>query len=199
MMYRIPSHLVVAVFVLIFSTLAASNSQASRSIQNIPPTPHLAPAGTPLANLSAAIRTAAAERGWVITDESPGLMHATLVVRTHRAKTAIGFDESNFWIDYRDSLNLDYNPDDLKFKRNKMIQVIKGPRIHRNYNLWVEQLAESIVIYAQDPPKLNPRDAASVGSQLLIADELEKLDALRKRGVLTQQEFDQQKAKLLAQ
>jgi len=31
----------------------------------------------------------------------------------------------------------------------------------------------------------------------MIADELEKLDALRQRGVLTQQEFDAQKAKLL--
>jgi hypothetical protein len=31
----------------------------------------------------------------------------------------------------------------------------------------------------------------------MIADELDKLDALRQRGVLTQQEFDEQKAKLL--
>jgi hypothetical protein len=36
-------------------------------------------------------------------------------------------------------------------------------------------------------------------SPILIADELEKLDALREGGVLTQEEFDKQKAKLLAQ
>jgi hypothetical protein len=35
-------------------------------------------------------------------------------------------------------------------------------------------------------------------SPIMIADELEKLDALRERGVLTQEEFDRQKAKLLA-
>jgi hypothetical protein len=33
----------------------------------------------------------------------------------------------------------------------------------------------------------------------MIADELEKLDALRERGILTQEEFDQLKAKFLAQ
>ena len=54
------------------------------------------------------------------------------------------------------------------------------------------------MINAKFPPKSNPTDAAPVGSQLLIAEELENLDALRERGVLTQEEFDQQKAKLLA-
>jgi hypothetical protein len=44
----------------------------------------------------------------------------------------------------------------------------------------------------------NPPERSS-GSPLLIADELEKLDKLRQRGLLTQGEFDQQKAKLLAQ
>jgi len=180
------------------SALAASNSEAKVTIKNIPPTHHLAPIGTSLADLAAAIRAAATERGWRITDESPGLMHATLVVRTHRASIVIGFDESNFWIEYRDSLNLDYNPDDVRTTRNKRLLIIKGPRIHKNYNLWVEQLAESIVINAEFPPKSNPTDVAPGGSPLLIADELEKLDALRERGVLTQEEFDQQKAKLLA-
>jgi hypothetical protein len=198
MLYRMRRQIVVLVPLLTLLALAPPSSEASATIQNISPTPHLAPAGTSLADLAAAIRAAAAERGWRITDESPGLMHATLVVRTHRASIVIGFDASNFWIEYRDSLNLDYNPDDLRTKRNARLHVIKGPRIHANYNVWVERLAESIVINAEFPPKSNPTDAAPAGSQLLIADELEKLDALRERGVLTQEEFDNQKAKLLA-
>jgi hypothetical protein len=196
MLYRMRRQIVVLVPLLTLLALAPPSSEASATIQNIPPTPHLAPGGTSLADLAAAIRAAAGERGWRITDESPGLMHATLVVRTHRANIVIGFDESNFWIEYRDSLNLDYNPDDLKKLKNR--RGVKGPRIHKNYNLWVDRLAESIVINAEFPPKSNPTDAAPAGSQLLVADELEKLDALRERGVLTQEEFDQQKAKLLA-
>jgi hypothetical protein len=44
----------------------------------------------------------------------------------------------------------------------------------------------------QNPPN------RSRTSPLPIADELDKLDKLRRRGVLTQEEFDQQKTKLLA-
>ena len=103
------------------------------------------------------------------------------------------FLELNFWIDYKDSKNLDYNPKDLMGRdRGKRRIVTKGPRIHPNYNRWVAELADQIRLQMQNPPK------RSNASPLLIADELDKLDKLRLRGVLTQGEFDQQKAKLLA-
>ena len=47
------------------------------------------------------------------------------------------------------------------------------------------------------PKRVEPRPASS-GQSILIADELEKLDALRDKGILTDEEFDRQKAKLLA-
>ena len=55
------------------------------------------------------------------------------------------------------------------------------------------------MLQMQSPPKWsneNPPNQSNA-SPLLVADELDKLDKLRLRGVLTQGEFDQQKAKLL--
>lgn len=123
-------------------------------------------------------------------------MLASLHVRSHEATVIIRFDESNFWIDYQDSVNLDYNQNGLRKTRTR--REIKGPRIHRNYNLWVERLAKRIAIQTKTPPKADLIDRAQPGNLIFIADELEKLDALRERGVLSQKEFDQQKAKLSA-
>ena len=196
MLHRMLSQTTRLIPLLMIMMLTPSFSEASTTIRNIPPTPHQAAAGTSLAELGTIIRIATNERNWQITDLSPGLVHATLLVRNHKAMVAIGFDESNFWIDYRDSVNLDYRPDGRKIFRNS--RSIKGPRIHKNYNFWVKQLAESIVIRAKSPLRFQPTHTPPSANPLLIAEELEKLDALRKRGILTQQEFDHQKAKLLA-
>lgn len=55
-----------------------------------------------------------------------------------------------------------------------------------------------IAIRTKAPPIDEEKDRGAAHSPLLIADELEKLDALRERGILTQDEFERQKAKLLA-
>lgn len=123
------------------------------------------------------------------------------MVRTHRAQVEIGFDARNFWIDYRDSSNLDYNPNDLtrhvQGSGGQKRVIKKGPRIHGNYNLWVEELAQHVAARVQ-PLVADDRTREIRTDPVLIADELDKLDQLRQRGVLTQQEFDAQKAKLLA-
>jgi hypothetical protein len=196
MLYRMRRQIVVLVPLLTLLALAPPSSEASATIQNIPPTPHLAPAGTSLADLAAYIKFAAAEEGWTAVAEAPGVIRASMRARSHKAVVTIGFDEVNFWIEYRDSVNLDYNPKGRKARKNW--PEIKGPRIHRNYNLWVKQLAKSIEIYAETPPISYDAEPAPSEAPILIADELEKLDALRARGVLTQEEFDKQKAKLLA-
>jgi hypothetical protein len=197
MSYRTRNSVLLLIALLLFSGLALPPAAASATIQNIPGTRHSAPVGTSLATISAAIRFAANQQGWIITEETPGLMQASLRVRTHVAMVTIGFDESNYWIEYRDSVNLDYNPNDRK--KTKSMRLIKGPRIHKNYNLWVSQLSESIADHVKAPPQSHSASAAPPLSPILIADELEKLDSLRERGILTQEEFDQQKAKLLAQ
>jgi hypothetical protein len=47
------------------------------------------------------------------------------------------------------------------------------------------------------PPDAKESQAASTQSAPLVADELEKLDALRQKGILTDEEFDSLKAKLV--
>ncbi len=197
MISRKCSCLIVSVLLLATAGVAPSSAALSTTIRNVPPTPHFAPIGTPLRDLAAAIQMAADTQGWRIVSETPGLILASLRVRTHEAWVTIGFDESNFWIDYWDSSNLNYNPKDLKKTRTR--RGIKGPRIHRNYNIWVSSFAKAIAMRARIPPKAKLPETAPQSSPTMIADELRKLDELRRGDVLTQEEFDRQKAKLLAQ
>ena len=178
----------VLLFLLLEPTIATA-AQLSKTIENIPPRPHLAPVGTSPDQLVTAITAAAEYQGWRVIGEAPGVVTAILMRRTHEAVVTIGYDELNFWIDYKDSKNLNYNPKDL-VRRRKV--ATKGPRIHPNYNRWVAELADQIRLQMQNPPE------RSNASPLLIGEELDKLDKLRQRGVLTQEEFDRQKAKLLA-
>lgn len=183
------------------SVLLAGAALASETIRNIAPTPHGIEAGTPLEVIEQALVQAAAEQQWFGALESPGVIVVSTTIRTHRATVAIGFDATNFWIDFRDSSNLDFNPKDLLRQdagaagRPRIVK--KGPRIHRNYNLWVEELAHHIAVRARSIAVADRTSAPACGPAL-VADELDKLDRLRQRGVLTQAEFDAQKQKLLA-
>ncbi|WP_372880609.1 hypothetical protein [Psychromonas sp.] len=75
-----------------------------------------------------AILTAAAKRGWSPRLVQPGLIEASISVRTHSATVEIPFSEGAYSINYKKSENLDYN----------------GSSIHRNYNNWVIKLSRSI-------------------------------------------------------
>lgn len=184
-----------------FSILISSASWGSETIRNVATTAHGAPEGATLEEIGRAIVQAAGERQWYGSVEGPGLIVVSTVIRTHRASVEIGFDERNFRIDYRDSLNLDYNPKDLVRwgdggTRGRQV-VTKGPRIHKSYNVWVQDLADHVALRLR-PIITEARDRAVPAGPALVADELEKLDRLRQRGVLTQSEFDGQKAKLLS-
>ena len=200
----------VVMLVLIVAGMSLASTGASAwtaTIQNIPPTPHHAPPGTPLADLGLAIKNACMASGWDVVGDSAGSITARLRIRSHVATVGIRFDESNYSIDYLDSVNLNFNPNDFyrgsrDKGRGRRVPTVKGPRIHGNYNKWVRKLSRSISTHLLTPPEdAAPEDAALSGAAstdpILIADELEKLDALLQRGVLTQQEFDDLKAKLL--
>jgi hypothetical protein len=196
MSYRLRNCMAALIPLLMLSVVAPTFADAkSATIRNIPPTPHFAPDGTSPADLAAAIKIAADGLHWRIIGEVPGVIQASLLIRTHTAVVTIRYDESNYWIDYQDSVNLGYSPNDMR-RNGPSPRIVKGPRIHRNYNLWVDQLAKRIAIQTRTPPRTNQARAAD---PVMIADELEKLDVLRERGVITQEEFDQQKMKLLAQ
>jgi len=72
----------------------------------------------------------------------------------------------------------------------------KGEWIHKNYNGWVEGLANEIRIAVHDPTK--HREGPPRESHPFVADELTKLHSLFERGVLTKEEFEGQKQKLLS-
>ena len=196
MVSRSRNRLVVLAFLLTLSTIDPPLAAASVTIRDIPPSPHFAPLGTPLPDLAAAVALAVTEEGWLVSSEAPGVIQATLYIRSHEAIVNIGFDETNFWIETEDSINLNYNPSGRMGTRTR--KAIEGPRIHRNYNVWVGKLAKRISIRLKNPPSRDQANTAAPLNPLLIADEIEKLDGLRKRGVLSQREFDEQKAKLLA-
>ncbi len=191
----------VATALLAVALISPTSARASRSvtIQNIPLTPHQAPPGTPLVDIAEAVRMAAGSGNWDIIGETSGSMTARLRIRTHTAMVIIHYSESDYQIDYLNSINLDFNPHDLRGPKAgiRSKTIIKGPRIHANYNVWVRTLAESIEMYSLNPPKAAEIRGDASGDPIMIADELDKLDALRQRGVLTQQEFDRLKAKLL--
>ncbi len=68
-------------------------------------------------------------RGWVARPKEEGLIEASIIVREHRAKVEIRYDETNISILYKDSYNLGYS----------------GGTIHRNYNRWIVYLYRSIL------------------------------------------------------
>ncbi len=152
-----------------------------------------------MAQIAAAIKLAAQSQNWEIIGESPGAMTARLYIRSHTADVVIAYTEDKYQIDYLDSDNLDFKTSDYRIpgRGPRQARVIKGPRIHRNYNVWVKKLSRSIQVRARNPPPMPAQMSDTAKCPLLIADELEKLDSLRQRGILTQEEFDRQKARLL--
>ena len=83
-----------------------------------------------LEDVEKAIRLAASNRGWTVTQLGPGRMIGRLAVRRHVAVVDITYDTKEFSITYRDSVNLDYT----------------GTDIHRNYNNWVKAFALQIFV-----------------------------------------------------
>lgn len=84
-----------------------------------------------------AILEALAARGWVAGEDQPGVIQATLFVRSHVAKIRIEYDADSFSIHYVDSTNLKYEkkPSGAEY-------------IHKNYNSWVRILTQEIMARA---------------------------------------------------
>lgn len=185
----------------VFFCIATGTAQGGRAttLNNIERTPHFAPKDSSPASFVRAIELAGNIHGWSLEEESEqGALLSTLVRAKHRATVFVGFDETYFWIEYVDSVNLNYSPNDRKINRGGHRKVtVKGPVVHPNYNIWVATLAEQIRQSMRFPPDAKESQAPSTENVPLVADELEKLDALRQKGILTDEEFDSLKAKLL--
>jgi hypothetical protein len=79
-------------------------------------------------DVEGAILAAAHKRGWSPRVIRPGLIVATITVRSHRAEIEISYTEKHYSIRYKDSTGLDYDDGE----------------IHRNYNRWIIKLSGSI-------------------------------------------------------
>ena len=73
-----------------------------------------------------ALQIAGAPRGWQITPSGPGKAFAVLMVRKHTVTVDVSYTSGQYSIKYRDSTNMDYDPE------RKLI--------HGNYNKWVQTL-----------------------------------------------------------
>lgn len=79
--------------------------------------------------IAAAIIRAGAITGWEIVPTGPGQMLGTIHVRNkHTAEVDITYDQKNYFIKYRSSVNLKY----------------KDGKIHPSYNNWVITLEQNI-------------------------------------------------------
>ncbi len=78
--------------------------------------------------IQAAIMKGSIQKGWVPSVVKPGLVEASIQVRTHQAVVSIPYTQTDYDILYKSSQNLDES----------------GGKIHRNYNRWVANLSASI-------------------------------------------------------
>ena len=177
---------------LIFSLLLLSAvSNAATPIQDVidAPVPIRPDGGRySIEDVRAAIIKGSQTQLWTAEIAGDRTIRAKLNVKNkHFAIVEIPYSETSYSINYISSENLDYNP--------------TRRTIHRNYNKWVLQLSTLIKRQFQSLPS----DATSSGSahgvpgsdMEGIFDELLKLDDLRDRGILTDEEFDIEKRKLL--
>jgi len=137
----------------------------------------------PVEKIQAVILESCLSRNWTPRLEGDGSITATIDVRgKHSATVKIPFSPASYSILYVSSENLDYNP--------------KRESIHRNYNGWVTKLSQTISY------RLRTAAAAKVdvGDDDLeedVSTELLKLAVQRDKGLLTQEEFDVERKKLL--
>lgn len=143
--------------------------------------------------ISAAIIEGCIAKGWSPIVNDQGVIRATISPRVHFAEVEITYTPTTYSITYVSSRNLNYK----HYKK-------KPDRIHKNYNNWIVKLSASISkafhttssSTARVPADANTGAIAERGKQDMDS-ELMKLDELRKKGILTDDEFDEQKKRLL--
>ncbi|HEX4327409.1 MAG TPA: hypothetical protein VH105_11355 [Burkholderiales bacterium] len=118
------SKLVAALFCAVM--LGACTSQPIYSVPEQPISTNVKNAG--LKDVHLAIVRGATHLGWVLKEQGPNSVLATLDLRTHQAVVEIAYNTKTYSIAYKESSNLNYD----------------GKSIHRNYNGWVHRLQDSI-------------------------------------------------------
>ncbi|MBL8299915.1 MAG: hypothetical protein JNN30_16370 [Rhodanobacteraceae bacterium] len=96
------------------------------------PDPIAIPAKASSAEVARIIKKALVGRKWIVAEDNPGAIKATLLIREHKAKIAIDWDAKSIRISYVSSENLNFS----EKKGQKLI--------HQNYNSWINNLVVDI-------------------------------------------------------
>jgi len=139
----------------------------------------------PVEEIQAVILESCLSRDWTPRLEGDGSITATIDVRgKHSATVRIPFSSDSYSILYVSSENLDYNP--------------KRESIHRNYNGWVVKLSQTISYRLRTAAAATANiDGGDDSIEEDVSTELIKLAVQRDQGLLTQEEFDAERKKLL--
>lgn len=108
---------------------------AATAADLVEPGPVDIPGALTQADVVKAIKNAIIRDKWAVEKEEPGHIVATFSPGPHVAKVNIAYTDKQVLVTYLDSSNLDYSEHD-------------GHReIHRNYNKWVQHLANDIALF----------------------------------------------------
>jgi len=118
------------VLLVAFAAAALAGCTTVQPIHNVKGSPVETPGGKPasIAEVEKAILRAGAALGWKMQPVRPGLIAATLNLRTHTAVVDVAYNPRTYDITYKDSVDLNYD----------------GTNIHRNFNGWVQNLDKGI-------------------------------------------------------
>ncbi len=116
----------MAAFLSLF--VLGCSSKSVLEMQNVTAPTYSDGSAQSVEDMQKAILIAAQKRRWQARVVEPGLIEATLMVRSHMAQIEIPYSAGQYSIHYKNSNNLNYN----------------GRSIHRNYNNWVVKLSNSI-------------------------------------------------------
>ena len=115
------------IFAVVLGAMGAACT--TKPIYNVSNAPVPAASRNPgLDAVGKAITRAGAALGWHMQETRPGHILATLNLRTHRAVVDVNYTPQSYSIQYKDSIDLDYD----------------GVNIHRNYNSWIQNLDRAI-------------------------------------------------------
>jgi hypothetical protein len=120
----------VALRTLLIAFAAAALAACVQPIYNVKGAPVEGPGGKPptMAEVEKAIVRAGSALGWKMQPVKPGHVVGTLNLRSHTAIVDVTFDTRTYNINYKDSVELNYD----------------GTNIHKNYNGWIQNLDKGI-------------------------------------------------------
>lgn len=151
-------------------------------------------------------------RGWEPKKLSDGTIEDTLHIRSHVAVVHVVYTADSFRIDYADSTNLTTSgaggtatfstAQNSSFSAGNISAITNKDqgeiRIHKNYYLWTQNLATYIMQSLGEAK--NKTEATNAKADCdSIPNKLRALEALRKEGVITTDEYQKKKQQLLQQ